>query len=200
MGCITVRVVWAECFSSDAWRWYNTTQHWQFDPVGKNVAHISQHSWWKEEKKSRASLLCSCLLLHWKLLPGHWVIALIALMWNSGQVYADVDVFYLFKFEVLGKTADLHMEIVQNMAFWDQSEKKLQQWWKRSRNIQGECFLWGEQPDSVKYGILFLISEHQDCTLYNTQGPGWMKDPRGWKLLRHLHCGGIILWDCAKKV
>lgn len=34
-----------------------------------------------------------------------------------------MDVFYLFKFEVLGKTADLHMEIVQNMAFWDQSEK-----------------------------------------------------------------------------
>lgn len=79
-------------------------------------------------------------------------------------------------------------------------KKKLQQWWKRSRNIQGECFLWGEQPDLIKYGILFLISEHQDCTLYNTQGPGWMKDPRGWKLLRHLHCGGIILWDCAKKV
>lgn len=68
--------------------------------------------------------MCSCLLLHWKLLPGHWVIALIALMWNSGQVYADVDVFYLFKFEVLGKTADSHMEIVQNVAFWDQSEKK----------------------------------------------------------------------------
>lgn len=89
-------------------------------------------------------------------------------MLNSGQVYADADVFYLFKLEVLGKTADSHMEIVQNVAFWDQSEKEKETVQKYTRRM----LLWGEQPDLIKYGILLLISEHQDCTLYNTQGPG----------------------------